>query len=122
MAWFTFSQNNSGGSFVYDEKRGLTHFVVIEAATAAEANARAEAIGLYWDGCDSGRDCECCGDRWYPADGEGDAEPLVYGEPADAVDLWSVWMKPGREIAVHPKSTPIRWYGSAAERPVSIAE
>lgn len=46
-----------------------------------EANARAKGIGLYFDGVDDGRDCECCGDRWYEkwSDSDGQAEePTVY--------------------------------------------
>ena len=38
--------------------------VIIEAATASDANAIAVANGLYFDGVISGRDCPCCGDRW----------------------------------------------------------
>lgn len=69
MGFYRFNQNNSGGSFVEDED--LTHTVFIEAGSAKEANARAENFGIYFDGCNSGIDCDCCGDRWYEA-GEGD--------------------------------------------------
>jgi len=63
LRWFVFRQNNSGGSFDYDENVGI--HVYIQATSAKEANNRAEAIGIYFNGCEDGRDCDCCGDRWY---------------------------------------------------------
>jgi len=62
--WYHFRQNNSGGGWDIDENVGQDVF--IEAHDADEANARADEIGIYFDGVDSGQDCECCGDRWYP--------------------------------------------------------
>lgn len=62
--WFEFRQNNSGGSFDHDPVRGIGLSVYVEADDAKHANYRAERIGLYFNGCDSGSDCECCGDRW----------------------------------------------------------
>lgn len=59
--FYTFRQNNSGGNFVFDPVRGISIFVCIEATSAADAKARAEGIGLYFDGFG---DCRCCGDRW----------------------------------------------------------
>lgn len=41
--------------------------MVIEAHDTIHANARAEEIGLYFDGIEKGWDCECCGDRCYRA-------------------------------------------------------
>lgn len=79
--FFHFNQNNSGGSFDIDED--VAHNVIIEARDAHEANQKAESIGIYFNGVDDGRDCECCGDRWYSAWGEGNAEPLIYGEPPE---------------------------------------
>lgn len=61
--WFEFNQRNSGGRFY--KEMGLMVFV--QAATAEEANARAEVFGVYFDGVRSGSDCPCCGDRWSPA-------------------------------------------------------
>lgn len=66
MKFYEFGQNNSGGSFVVDDK--LCHRVVIEADNAEVANQKAESLGIYFDGVSSGSDCECCGDRWYPCD------------------------------------------------------
>lgn len=55
--FYKYRQNNSGGSF------GLPAIeVYIEADSAEEANARAEAeTGIYFDNED---DCPCCGSRW----------------------------------------------------------
>lgn len=61
MSFYTFNQNNSGGSFHYDNQTGISHYVVVEADTEDEAIDRAESIGLYFDG---DGDCECCGSRW----------------------------------------------------------
>ena len=60
--FFEYSQNNSGGSFKISES--VTTHVVIEAHDADHANRIAEEIGIYFDGCDKGMDCSCCGDRW----------------------------------------------------------
>lgn len=78
--YYTFTQNNSGGRF-----RGPAHYVIIKATSAKQANSIAEENGLYFDGCDTGQDCNCCGDRWYRAYSEKDATdvPMIYGEPAE---------------------------------------
>lgn len=86
MQFFTFKQNNSGGSFDHDADAGIGYAVIVEADDAQDASRRAKAIGLYFNGCDDGRDCQCCGDRWYP-ESEGTDEPELYGEvlrPAEA--------------------------------------
>lgn len=62
--FFEFEQNNSGGSFHIDDKDGIGPRVWIEAIDVAHANSRAEDIGIYFNGVEDGRDCECCGDRW----------------------------------------------------------
>lgn len=66
--FFLFSQNNSGGTFDIDDKVAPT--VIIEANSAAAANDYAEGIGIYFNGCDAGTDCSCCGDRWYKQYGD----------------------------------------------------
>jgi len=74
--FFEFRQNNSGGFF-----EGPV-CVIIEARTADEADLIAEDNDIYFDGCDKGIDCSCCGDRWYPQWGEdGDEVPSNYGDP-----------------------------------------
>ena len=77
MAWFEFVQNNSGGSFDIDPRSGLGPCVWIEAIDYADANDRAEALGIYFDGCEVERDCDCCGDRWYRQEGEGEEVPVI---------------------------------------------
>lgn len=63
--WYRYNQNNSGGTF--DEDENLCQEIFIEAADAEEANAKAQTLGVYFDGCETERDCPCCGDRWYRA-------------------------------------------------------
>lgn len=79
--FYTYDQNNSGGGFDHYPASGIGFRVVIEAVSAADADRKAEAIGLYFNGCDSGMDCDCCGDRWHPAYGEGSEQPEQYGKP-----------------------------------------
>lgn len=80
--FYPYSQNNSGGSFSNSETKGISEYVIIEALNAEHANTRAEEIGLYFDGCDDGRDCSCCGDRWYKTDeSDGCDVPSIYGKP-----------------------------------------
>lgn len=61
--FYEISQNNSGGSFIVDDK--LCHRLFIEAESSDDASSIAEDLGCYWDGCETGSDCHCCGDRWY---------------------------------------------------------
>lgn len=63
LKFYEFSQNNSGGSFVVDDK--VCHRLFVEAESEDEANSIAENLGCYWNGVDEGSDCPCCGDRWY---------------------------------------------------------
>lgn len=74
--FYMYSQNNSGGSF--SESYGIAEYVIVEADSAGAADARAESIGLYFDG---DGDCSCCGDRWSTQYGDGDAVPSIYGTP-----------------------------------------
>lgn len=117
MAYWTFDQNNSGGSFDFDKERGITHHVIVEAPTRRVAIARAEDIGIYFNGCERGVDCSCCGDRWSKPWGEhGKDVPEVYGrnvrDPEDKPE-WSTygWMEDGFETCVHPLEGPLEWYG-----------
>lgn len=86
--FYTFLQNNSGGHFDIDEKAGIAEVVIIEAHSADDANSRAESIGIYFNGVDSGMDCRCCGDRWYEiySDGEGKDVPSCYGTPIENLE------------------------------------
>lgn len=80
MSFFTYTQNNSGGSFIQDHRSGV--YVIVEADTLEEANVIAgEKAGVYFNGVADGIDCECCGDRWdKPYTNEGDDNPSIYGE------------------------------------------
>ena len=82
--FYTYDQNNSGGDFSNFEEEGIGEYVIIEALDELHANARAEDIGIYFDGRYKGQDCYCCGDRWLRAKEEdGDDVPSIFGEPLD---------------------------------------
>lgn len=112
MAFFDYRQNNSGGGFEIDEDKGISIHVIIEAESAEEADGKAEAIGLYFDGLG---DCPCCGDRWSSAWGPGDKVPSVYGDPVSdyvfEVDYGIKWNKSGPEAFVHFADGLIQGYG-----------
>jgi hypothetical protein len=75
--FYLFCQNNSGGWFEKDDERGLGPRVWIEARDVNEANYRAKLAGIYFNGCDDGTDCNCCGDRWYEAWEDGKEKPEI---------------------------------------------
>jgi len=114
--FYTFNQNNSGGRFSFNEKAGITHFVIIEADNVDEANSLAEDLGIYFNGCDDGRDCPCCGDRWYPVDNDSydcKDSPVIYGKsPKEYVTAKDscLWMNKGKEACVHYKNGKKVWY------------
>lgn len=89
MKFFHFHQNNSGGFFDNYAGSGIGCGVIIEAGSAADANTRAEAIGLYFDGCASRTDCSCCGDRWSAQrdDEDGTDSPQYYGYKVRPITL-----------------------------------
>jgi hypothetical protein len=109
MAFYTYNQNNSGGSFDFDADRGISHYVIVEADGEYEANSRAQDIGLYFNGIESGYDCDCCGDRWYTPY-ESDESPAIYGRKIvdgkieDAEDGYRAWKwMSGPEGYIHYK-------------------
>jgi len=61
--FYMFDQNNSGGHFIVNDE--VCHRVIIEADNKNEAIKKAEELGIYFNGCEEGIDCSCCGDRWY---------------------------------------------------------
>jgi hypothetical protein len=72
--YFQFRQNNSGGYFDKD----MGYSVWIEADNAKEANCIAKGVGIYFNGCDDGSDCACCGDRWDSAwEDDGEDKPSM---------------------------------------------
>ena len=71
MPFYLYDQNNSGGFFTSPQ------LVVVYAENAEEANELAERHGVYFDGCETGTDCSCCGDRWNSQDRPTDIKPVV---------------------------------------------
>lgn len=105
--FYTFGQNNSGGSFVQDEN--ISHYVIIEASSAAEADKLAESKGLYFDG---EGDCPCCGNRWSNAwYDEGDDVPSIYEKPVTEYRASYGFMSE-YETVVHYLSGKIEYYTS----------
>ena len=76
MQWFKYRQNNSGGVFTYPAA-----MVFVQATSAVKADRLAKrAVGIYFDGVESGVDCDCCGDRWNCAYvGDGQDAPTFHG-------------------------------------------
>lgn len=103
LQWFSYHQNNSGGDFIVDEDDLIAPYVIIQATDGEDANRRALMHGLYFDGIEKGRDCECCGDRWYAVwrDDEGMGEPTAYThEPLEETVDGYWFAKPGDLVAV----------------------
>lgn len=74
MLWYEYRQNNSGGRFC-----GPAITVCVQASTEKIAEIIAEKLGVYFDGCSTGQDCSCCGDRWYPSWGGEENKPNPRG-------------------------------------------
>lgn len=108
--FYTFNQNNSGGSFDFDEKLGITQYVVIEASNHEAANLYMESI-IDGDWCGGhGGYCPCCGERWSQVwSTDGDETPSIYGE---SIKLFggSFFIKKGYCICVHYLDGTKEWY------------
>lgn len=113
LNWYRFDQNNSGGSFVENDM--VCHNVLIQAANADAANAKAIEVGIYFNGCSDGRDCDCCGDRWHETNyplSIGDRSPPQYA--LEEYSKWS-WTDPvailyyanGDKVTVHKEEKQI---------------
>lgn len=100
--FYHYDQNNSGGSFDFTKGQISVH-VIIEASSPRVADARAEDLGIYFDGCEGGRDCHCCGDRWSPAsNGDATKTPMIYGQDVSGgVYTGSSWMGGKPEGYIH---------------------
>jgi hypothetical protein len=73
MLYYHFHQNNSGGFHVGPKD------VFIQAEDVDTANKIAEEeTEIYFNGCSTGNDCNCCGDRWNRAYGEGMETPKIW--------------------------------------------
>lgn len=100
--FFHFSQNNSGGNFHVDEDAGIGHHVLIEARDVRHAVDRALGIGLYFNGCADGIDCDCCGDRWSePWDDKGNDLPMIYGTDVSNGVYETEWSWPSDPSFIH---------------------
>jgi len=84
--FYTFSQNNSGGYFVEDNKRGVCEYVIVEAESALAAIQKLSVIGEDVDNFWSY--CSCCGERWsdYMEDEDGKDVPSIYNEPVSTLN------------------------------------
>lgn len=110
--FYCFKQNNSGGSFDFDEDKGITHFVIIEGNTLEDILNKAESIGIYFNGVENEMDCECCGDRWYvPWKEDLEDTPKIYEEDIKDYDFEYKWMPEGKEACVHYLDGRMEWYG-----------
>lgn len=81
ILYYEFTQNNSGGRWKTDEN--TAEAVIIAARSVKEANRLAEDVGIYFNGCAKGYDCDCCGDRWHEISTwseKGTSEPTIYGQ------------------------------------------
>lgn len=100
MAYYTYSQNNSGGDFT-----GPAHYVIVEADSPRIADAIAEdKLGLYFDGAG---DCDCCGPRW---SGAGDWDAADVPSVLSDTDLYRVaeeewWTPPGKPVVIVLRAT-----------------
>ena len=113
--FYCFRQNNSGGAFVYDAKRGISVNVIVEAYGTQDANDRAFDIGLYFDG---EGDCQCCGSRWHEQQGydKGTPEPAVYDSVVTPNSKFQKddikWMTNGEfEGFIHYVGGPVKFAG-----------
>lgn len=115
LKWWHYRQNNSGGHFTYNPREGVSVNVYIQAKDCIEADFRAGLIGIYFNGVQHGKDCECCGDRWFAQADWG--TPVEDSEiPAPDI-LWEKnasrfikWIDNGYETFVH--SHDGKFYGS----------
>lgn len=96
--FYTYRQNNPGGSFVQNDRVG--QYVIIEADGHNEADDRAENVGIYFDGCDNGSDCSCCGDRWYRGGDESEM-PTIYGQAIEEYVDAQTWSPLEKHMIVH---------------------
>lgn len=121
LHWYDFDQNNSGG--VFEQNDDVSLHVFIQAESADAANQKAEDIGIYFDGCEKGWDCDCCGDRWYRADYPMDSFVVYFwkkdnaeydniSDYAQAIANDSGWAKDGKpaNIVYFADGTVKRFY------------
>jgi len=88
LNWHSFRQNNSGGSF-----KNPAISIYVQATSEEEADEIAKEYGAYFDGCSTGSDCSCCGDRWYRS----------YGPEEDDFDIEEIRSNESYYFAVRDK-------------------
>lgn len=103
MSFYTYNQNNSQGVFDFDPEHGISHYVIVEANSARQADALFSAIR---DTYNEGPYCSCCGERWPSMDvpwrdEEGDEVPSIYSEPAEKYNEFFDW-RPGTGMYERP--------------------
>jgi|SRR5687767_4063722 len=103
LRFFEYDQNNSKGSFDYNENAGISVTIFVQASSAGEANSIARSIGLYFDG---EGDCGCCGSRWHEASSwssDYGSEGLeAYLEDYVTSPYFHKWMEDGKpEVFIH---------------------
>lgn len=109
MAFFTFSQNNPGGHTEYDDEKGISRYVIVEAANAKYANRYLKNLvgESSWED-----ECRCCGARWYTtSDRQGTEHPEVFGTRPNPI--WLSLRPQGGfyELAVHYQDGSVEMYG-----------
>jgi hypothetical protein len=111
--FYHYRQNNSGGGF-----NPPAINIIIEADNAEQANRLAIYDGLYFNGCDNGMDCPCCGDRWSEAwsDEKGTESPTIYGESVEEFlkSDYANWGEDGiPEVIIYYKNGTVQTYRDA---------
>jgi hypothetical protein len=83
--FYTFGQNNSGGSFDHDPRKGIGYRVCVQAVNADDASNRFYDI---IENYSQGGDCSCCGPRWsgYIHESDGSSFPTNYGDESSPLD------------------------------------
>lgn len=104
--FFTYTQNNSGGDFIFKENK-VSHFVIVEADSLDEANEIAQDVGVYFGGVSIQIDCSCCGDRWSNYFITPTEDPEIYEEPAESWDARKYMGIGVPEVIIHYKSGEI---------------
>lgn len=107
-----FDQNNSGGEFEVNDK--LCHRIIIEEKSERLAILKAEKLGCYWNGCDDGIDCSCCGDRWsinpllIDLDGwkKNGFDMYVYERDKNMKEAEDIWF---RKYGMYPRIKEPKW-------------
>jgi len=91
--FYTFEQNNSGGSFLGPV------LVCVQCDSHDEANDEAQRHGFQF-----GMECECCGPRWSFADGFVSPDltetPTYRGDPlSKSGKSWSLYYRDGFKLS-----------------------